>query len=354
MRKPAALVTIIIYIFMLSACTTSGEKSTAGNSNQGTKSAQTTSTSRNASTVNNSTDIKKDTGKTEEVKMSVTLYYQDKGGFVVPVTLKLAKTLSIARTVIGELTDNEKNRAKLLALGLAPVLPQGTVLKSINIKDGTVRIDFNSKFTEAKNEMAERNAVVSLVYSLTELTTIKSVNILIEGKQYGKLKYGTDISGLLDRKNTLINSGAINITKGMAKYDAFIYRAESDKIYYLIPISKELEDKDIKSKISAAIQFMSKTFDESGLFTEIPAGTKLIGCLLKEGVLTINVNSAIKSYGGGNSREAGLIDQILYCLKQVEGVKSVKILIDGKQAILPEGTEISSLILPEHINEINY
>lgn len=352
MRKQAVLVTIIIYIFMLSACASNGENTT-GYSDKGTKKTETTSTSKNSTIPNKTTDEKQETGKTEESKMPVTLYYQDKGGFVIPVTFKITKTLSIARTVVGELTDNEKNRDKLSGFGLIPVLPQGTVLKSINIKEGTAIVDFNSKFTEAKNATAERNAVASLVYSLTELKTIKNINILIEGKKYEKLKYGTDISGLLDRKNILINSGAANVEKGMVKYDAFIYRIESDKIYYLIPVSKELKETDIKSKLSAAVEFMSKRFDEGGLFTEIPAGTRIIGYLLKDGVLTVNVNDAIRSYGGGNSREAGLIDQILYCLKQIEGAKSAKILIDGKQATLPEGTEISSMDLPQYINEIN-
>ncbi len=352
MRKIAALVTIIIYIFMLSSCTSNGENTT-GYSDKATKKTDTTSTSKNSTVLNKTTNEKQETEKTEEAKMPVTLYYQDKGGFVVPVTFKIPKTLSIARTVVGELTDNEKSRDKLSEFGLIPVLPQGTVLKSINIEAGTAMVDFNLKFTEAKNATAERNAVVSLVYSLTELKTIKNINILIEGKQYGKLKYGTDISGLLDRTNILINSGTANVERGMAKYDAFIYRIESDKIYYLIPVSKELDEMDIKSKLSAAVEFMSKKFYEGGLFTEIPAGTRIIGCLLKDGVLTVNVNDAIKSYGGGNSREAGLIDQVLYCLKQIEGVKSVKILIDGKQATLPEGTEISSMALPQYINEIN-
>lgn len=353
MRKLAALVTIIIYIFMLSACVSNGENNTTGYSDKGTKTAEIASASKNSTVIDKTTDQKQNAEKTGEAKMPVTLYYQDKGDFVVPVTFKITKTLSIARTVIGELTDNEKSRGKLSGFGLIPVLPQGTILKSINIKEGTAIIDFNSKFTEAKNATAERNAVVSLVYSLTELKTIKNINILIEGKQYGKLKYGTDISGILDRTNILINSGTANVEKGMAKYDAFIYRIESDKIYYLIPVSKELEETDMKSKLSAAVEFMSKKIYEGGLFTEIPAGTRIIGCLLKDGVLTVNVNDAIKSYGGGNSREAGLIDQVLYCLKQIEGVKSVKILIDGKQATLPEGTEISSMALPQYINEIN-
>jgi germination protein M len=72
---------------------------------------------------------------------------------------------------------------------------------------------------------------------------------------------------------------------------------------------------------------------------------------LKDGVLTINVNNAVKSYGGGNAREEGIINQVLYTMKQIDGVRWVKLLIDGKESELPEGTDIkNNLLVPEFIN----
>jgi germination protein M len=262
MRKLAALVSITVYIFMLSACAGNGGKQMEYSDNAIKISGNGTMGNFVGETKQKDTTKLSDTANTSKEKISAVLYYQDKEGFLVPITLKFSKTTAIARTVIGKLTDSDITRAELSDVALLPVLPKGTTVRGINIKDNVASIDFSSNLLKLENSKAERNAVSSLVYTLTELKTIKEVKITIEGKTYGKLKNGTDISGFLSRKNVLVNSGSVNLEKGISKFDAYIFRMESDKLYYLVPVSKEIKKGDIKSRLSGAVDFMSRKFDE--------------------------------------------------------------------------------------------
>ena len=46
--------------------------------------------------------------------------------------------------------------------------------------------------------------------------------------------------------------------------------------------------------------------------------------------------------------------QILYTMKQINGIEKVRILIEGKKGDLPEGTDISNpLLIPDKINKVN-
>lgn len=294
-------------------------------------------------------------GKNSEAKESiiVTLYYEDSSGDVIPVTRKLAKQVGIARAAVNCLVDNVSNKSEMEPYGLYPVLPDGTEIKGLNIKEGTATIDFNDKLFDNDGKTAERNVISSIVYTLTNFNTVKNVKILINGRNGGKLKYGTDISGILNRENVLINSSKANLTKSLTKLDAYLFKTVDDKHFYIIPVSSEfnnLKNEDIPEKL---VELASKEYGEKGLYTELPAGVKLLGHSINGDILTLNFNDKIRSYGGGTAREDGILKQILYSAKQVEGIKRVKILIDGKTGNLPEGTDISKeLPVPVSINEI--
>ncbi|HEX3030372.1 MAG TPA: GerMN domain-containing protein, partial [Clostridia bacterium] len=143
----------------------------------------------------------------------VTVYYQDKNGFLVPVSRKIDKQEGIARATITGLVDDAQNRENIEYYGLYPVLPAGTEVKGINIKEGTAVIDFNENLLSYKNGEQERSIISSIVYTLTEFKTVQNVKILVNGCAMSALKYGTDISGILNRDNILVNSSKANIAK---------------------------------------------------------------------------------------------------------------------------------------------
>ena len=75
---------------------------------------------------------------------------------------------------------------------LRPVLPKGTVLNKVTIRDGICYVDFNEKFLEKQEGITPEVTVYAVVNSLTELSNVYKVQFLINGatkKNYGSLDF---------------------------------------------------------------------------------------------------------------------------------------------------------------------
>lgn len=78
-----------------------------------------------------------------------------------------------------------------------------------------------------------------------------------------------------------------------------------------------------------------------GLTTEIPAGTRLRGLSVREGVVTVDLSEAVGS-GGGSSSMQGRLWQIVYTGTALPAVRQVRLIIEGeeRQALGGEGLMI--------------
>lgn len=72
-----------------------------------------------------------------------------------------------------------------LNMELINLIPENTQLRSIRVENGTAYIDFNESFRF--NSLGKEGYIAQLkqiVYTATEFSTVSSVQILIEGRQY--------------------------------------------------------------------------------------------------------------------------------------------------------------------------
>lgn len=272
--------------------------------------------------------------------LSITPYYQDKDGYIIPAAREIIKQEGVARAAVNCLIDSSTNREELEYFGLYPVLPAGTEILGLNLKEGMAVIDFNDEILKYRSEKAEKNIITSLVYTLTEFKTIKDVKILINGYTVKKLKYGTDASGILNRCNVLINNDRIDLKEGFDKTDIYVFKKVNENFFYLLPVSVEFEGNGNKSLPGRIVELLGSQLADSFLYSEIPQDTKLIGYSISSSLLTLNFNGGLLNYGG-TTREQGILDQIVHSMKQLSGVEWVRILIDGKRVDLVEGTDIS-------------
>jgi len=284
-------------------------------------------------------------------KLAVTVYYQDKDGFLIPVTRWIKMQQGIARAAVSMSIDSAVNREELAYYGLYPVLPEQTRILGIDVRDGIATIDFDRHLLNYESAEAERNIVASIVYTMTEFATIDKVRILVNGYEQGVLKYGTDIAGALGREDIVINTDTDVAANGMSKADIFLLRQVNERFTFIVPVS--VADTESAGDMPGFLvrQLLSADTD-SRLFNEMPTTTKLLEWNMKDGILTLDFNESFTDYGG-NSREEGLIKQLVYTMKQIEGIKRLKILVEGARAQLPEGTDISAgLAIPSVINDV--
>ena len=125
----------------------------------------------------------------QEAKVAV--YFANvTGDALVESNLKITYdgTLSTERLILEQLMEGpvlEDTQA---------VIPKGTVLNKVTIRDGICYVDFNEKFMEKRENITAEVAVYSIVNSLTELSNVYKVQFLINGeirKSYQNLDFSS-------------------------------------------------------------------------------------------------------------------------------------------------------------------
>lgn len=241
-------------------------------------------------------------GTSTGVKMvPITLYYQEKGGLLVPVTRKVEKQDGIARTALNGLIDNAHTREELEYYGLYPVLPAGTEILGIKITDGLAVVDFSAKLLESPDETAEKRVLASIVYTLTEFKTVDRVELRVNGKPLDKMKYDTGVSNPLKRENVPVNATSSFDSTQKKKLDIYLFRNMNEKFSYLLPVSIPVSVSDVKKLPAEIVRLLAENYEKQGLSSEVPEGTDLLESQLDGNVLSLDFNKALKSYGGGSA-----------------------------------------------------
>lgn len=312
----------------------------------------TDSESGNETLIDNGTGKGVTTDSNSKNNVLVTLYYKNKDGLLVPVTRSVLKQEGMAKAAISGLVDDAVNRERLDYYGLYPVLPKGTKIKGMTIKNGKAVVDFSKELLDIQSSQDEQTALSSIVYTLTGFKTISGVSIKVEGKNVDRLKNGTMLYDLQDRSNTFINASNMQLKEGFVKCDLYYVANEDNKFNYLIPVSAQLQKTGQDELPGLIFTELCKKPSASKYFTSIPQNTKLLSCDWKNNSVILNFSSEISNYGG-SEKEDKLINQIYYTINQIKGISSIRILIDGKETVLPEGTEVASAkALPVAFNRV--
>ncbi len=286
-----------------------------------------------------------------EPRRPVIVYYQDGDGYLVPMTRWIEPQQGIARATINLIVDSALNREEIAYYGVFPVLPADTEILGIDIRNGIAVVDFSRNLLNYGSVKAERNIIASIVYTLTEFDTIYGVRILINGYPQGIMKYGSDLTGELGREDVAINAEPSVLTSNREKEDVFFLKQANTWYTYPVPVTM-VSTGGSGSRPEELVKLLLSTVSKDGLDSEMPGGVKLLGTSTKDGVITLNFSSEFANYGG-TAREEGILKQLAYTLRQCKDIKKIKLQVEGREAVLPEGTDISDgLSIPVTVNDV--
>ncbi|WP_425060260.1 hypothetical protein SCACP_09330 [Sporomusa carbonis] len=136
-----------------------------------------------------------------EQTMLLTVYHATKDAmYLVPETHKVPVNSHPARTAIELLLAGTKNPE------LVNVIPPGTKLKNLTIKDHIAYVDFDDKLVKKNTggSASELLLVGAIVNTLTEFPDIHQVQIMVEGKKIGTISGHVDTSEPLSRSEQVI------------------------------------------------------------------------------------------------------------------------------------------------------
>lgn len=139
----------------------------------------------------------------ERKQQVLTLYYPDeeaRGLVPVEVTIDVNPNKQIEKTIIELLMTPPEG------LGVISLIPEGTVIKSITTTANICIVDFNETFKtdHIGGSSSELYTIYSIVNSLTELTTIKKVQFMIDGKLTEMFKGHMKFDELFERNLDII------------------------------------------------------------------------------------------------------------------------------------------------------
>ncbi|MGC7869907.1 GerMN domain-containing protein [Desulfosporosinus sp. SYSU MS00001] len=133
----------------------------------------------------------------------ITLYFPDSTGkYLVKEQRTLPKTLSVARETV---TEWLKGPATAKGATDQAAVPTSTTLLDIAVKGDLAVVDLSKEFLQPSSKVTPEAALYGLVDTLTQYSTIKQVQLRIEGKPL--TKYGTiDATNLVSKPSLVKGS----------------------------------------------------------------------------------------------------------------------------------------------------
>jgi len=143
------------------------------------------------------------TATTAAEAKSIILYFADTTGkYLVKEQRLLPQTASVARETVTQWLKGPAVKGTTLQASV----PTTTVLLDIAIKENVVIVDLSKEFLQPNAKVSPEIALYGLVNTLTQFSTIKQVQIRIEGKPL--TKYGTIDATMLVNKASLVKETA--------------------------------------------------------------------------------------------------------------------------------------------------
>lgn len=275
--------------------------------------------------------------ETDGLRQTV-MYYRDENGLVVPVMRRIPWEEGIAKSALKHLVEDPETEADIYQLGLLPTLPYGTEIIGMSINDGLCKVDFNSKVLSYNTEADEKAMVTSILYTLTEFPAIDRVQMMVEGKIYDSLRFGTDIRLPMEREYINVVQSIVDDALPVVVYYKTTINGE-DSFY--IPVTKGISalKADIKSVLVALLEGAPSG---TGLFSEIPAGTAVNDVYVRDGIAYIDLTDEIKRMPENEELQQSMIYEIGLTLREIEPtISQVRILNNGKEIKLGSSVELN-------------
>ena len=270
----------------------------------------------------------------------VTLYYKDLMGYLVPVNCEIPWEEGIAKATLKQMISSEENDLQAARLGLLTALPEGLEV-DMDIIGQLAKVSLSTECMQCVDAEEENAMVCAIVSALTEFDSISEVQILVAGEQVDQLTFGTDVSAPLTRADLNLESVSADVdTAGAGTVQVFF---ESEASGCMVPITRTVfSNEDIDT---AVLELLKGPREDSGLAACIPKGVGLISVKQSDGVVTINMSKEFQKVMEQADGGAAAVKALVLTCSQFEGVKEVKLQVEGKDFELDTETLAATTVV---------
>jgi germination protein M len=342
-KRTTILTTVIISSVLLSGCgLLGGEKKenidppkTVTYTDDGTITEETT------------TEEVVDKEVTEDTIMT-ELYLLDKNGYVVPQSMPLPRTESVAKQALEYLVQ-EGPVTEMLPNGFAAVLPVDTEI-SVDIEDNLATVNFSNEFKNYKPE-DEQKILQAVTWTLTQFDTVENVRLKLNGHDLNEMPVsGTPIGKEVSRANgiNIDTSEVVDITNTRAA--TVYYIAGEEGAYYYVPVTRRVEENNIEGVVGELVKGPSYA---STLLNDFAPDVELIEePKIENGKVTLNFNESI--YGSFEEKfiSEHVLNMLVLSLTEQKGIESVEVMVNGEAELVRENGEklVEPVTRPQNVN----
>lgn len=253
-------------------------------------------------------------------KTGITAYYEDENGFVVPVNTEIPWEEGIAKATLRSMVIGSETEKRIAQSGLHGVLPEGTEIRGMSIKDGVCRVDFSKNILNTATYKQEENMISAITYTLTEFPTIDRVELLVEGQALASLSQGYAISAGFERENINLYGSADGVN-----YTVYYKAPDTEVAGHYVPITFSA------AKISnPVVTVVEKLFagppSETVLSNNIPVGVNLRDVKVIGDTAVVNLGVEAVNLSEEDYKDMNSI--VVLCLEQFD-IGDVEFNIEG-------------------------
>ncbi len=145
-------------------------------------------------------------------------------------------TTDLIKEVIESLTIGS-TKSNYIREGFKAIIPEGTKVLDLKLEDSILTINFSKELLNVSQDTEEK-MLEAIIYSLTEINSVKKIKILVKGKSLTNLPNSNKkIPELLDKNygiNKIYNLDSIKDTSKTTIY----YLSKYNDYYYYVPVTK--------------------------------------------------------------------------------------------------------------------
>lgn len=275
---------------------------------------------------NNKIDIKQEISYVSLEKKTNEVYLLDNNNLINRVKIvTTGEKEDLIKELIGVLTCESIYKDKI-PNNLNCIINKNTKINKIELKNKTLKIDFNEYLLDTN---IEEKTIESLVYTLTSLDEINNLIIFINGKILTKLpKSNISLPSTLNRNFGINKKYNLIDTKNINKTTIYYINKIDNNIYY-VPVT--LINNDSREKIEIIIDELSNKYIENNLNSYLNYNTKVLNSRIENNIMHINFNENILT----GFEENNILEEVIYTISlsinDNYGIKSVFFDVNNKE-----------------------
>ncbi len=257
----------------------------------------------------------------DDTKMvDIMAYYEDENGFVVPVNTEIPWEEGIAKATLRSMVVGSETEKRIAQSGLNGVIPEGTDIRGMSIKDGVCRVDFSKNILNASTYEEEENMISAITYTLTEFSTINKVELLVEGQALASLSNGYAISAGFERENINLYGSSDGVN-----YTVYYKAPDTEVVGHYVPIT--FSAAIISNPVATVVEkLFAGAPDDTVLSNNIPVGVNLRNVKVIGDTAVVNLGVEAVNLSEEDYKDMSSI--VVLCLEQFD-IGEVEFSIEG-------------------------